>query len=52
MDYVVCPRCGRKMREIRRLGILFCDNDGYILNLEDAQGNGLVRSEEIVVEHK
>ncbi|MBO0888604.1 hypothetical protein J2P12_05835 [Candidatus Bathyarchaeota archaeon] len=43
MEEVVCYRCGRKMRLIQRLGIFFCDNDGYILSSRDAALNGLVK---------
>ncbi len=45
MDIVRCYRCGREMRRITRLGIFFCDTDGYILSFTDAVRNGLVESE-------
>ena len=45
MDIVRCYRCGREMRRIPRLGIFFCDTDGYILSFTDAVRNGLVESE-------
>jgi len=45
MGIVRCYRCGREMRRIPRLGIFFCDTDGYILSLTDAVRNGLVESE-------
>jgi len=33
------------MRLIRRLGIYFCDNDGYIMSLREAAANKLVKEE-------
>ncbi len=30
-----CPRCGTKMRWLRRRNIFFCDTDGYILTAND-----------------
>ncbi|HYY90553.1 MAG TPA: hypothetical protein VE955_01040 [Candidatus Dormibacteraeota bacterium] len=47
MEEVVCYRCGRKMRLIQRLGIFFCDNDGYVMSFKDATTNGLVRTENV-----
>ena len=35
MAEVKCPRCGTKMRWLRRRNIYFCDNDGYILGPND-----------------
>ena len=35
MADVKCPRCGTKMRWLRRRNIYFCDNDGYILGPSD-----------------
>ncbi len=32
---VVCPRCGAKMRWIRRVNTYICDNDGYLLGKND-----------------
>lgn len=32
---VVCPRCGAKMRWIRRVNTYICDNDGYLLGKDD-----------------
>ena len=45
MVIVRCYRCGREMRKILRLGIFFCDTDGYILSFADAVRNELVDSE-------
>jgi len=45
MVIVRCYRCGREMRKILRLGIFFCDADGYMLSFTDAVRNGLVESE-------
>ena len=33
------------MRRIARLGIFFCDHDGYIISFKDAVTNGLLHSE-------
>ena len=35
MGDVVCPRCGSKMRWIRRVNTFICDNDGYLLGKDD-----------------
>ena len=47
MDEVRCYRCGRKMRPIKRLGVYFCDNDGYLMSFKDALTNGLVVPEPV-----
>lgn len=46
----MCYRDGAKMRRIPRLGIYFCDNDGYIMSLKEAEMNGLVRSEPVAAQ--
>jgi len=35
MGDVICPRCGTKMRWIRRVNTYFCDKDGYLLGKDD-----------------
>ena len=35
MGEVTCPRCGTKMRWIRRVNTYFCDKDGYLLGKDD-----------------
>ncbi len=31
----MCPRCGTKMRWIRRVNTYICHNDGYLLGKDD-----------------
>ncbi len=35
MGDVVCPRCGTKMKWLRRLNTYICSKDGYLLGRND-----------------
>ncbi len=47
MADVNCPRCGRKMRWLRRLKTFICNDDGYLLGPNDPY----VKTGEVVEHH-